>query len=248
MFGSSEEINWNWLHIRDNESGSMGDRRSEGCNPLPGQHVGKLLDESTLRTDVKFQRMRSCSVTLGRNKAANSATRARQMERSYSIGVMASSNSEKLTQSRRCEREDDAVRRSWMRASMRLVRPFHLADPPSPPSQRPNEPVQIHLPPVFPCDVELPCSAPMPERPRQYGRSGQRRMSSRISSVSSESPASSFSAENWDNTDSGIVDSGVSRTESERSNSQVPRMSRNESVSSTTTQSTTRSAPAPSTG
>lgn len=221
---------------------NIEDSWSEGCNPLPRQHLHKLSDRSTtLRTDAKFQRMRSCSVTLGgRNKAANSATRARQMERSYSIGVMASSSAEKLTTSRRCE--DDVRPRSWMRASMRLVRPFHLADPPSPSGQRPDEPVQIHLPPVFPCDVERPCSAPMPERPRQYGRSGQRRLSSRLSSAS-ESAGSSFSGENWDNTDSGPADS-VSRTESERS----PGMTRNESVSSTATQSTTRTAPAPSTG
>lgn len=259
----------NWL-AEESDTRDTLLRQSTGSNGLPRQPYDKLSDaddhRSTLRTDVIRGRMRSRSVTLERRRTAADGNamsrRCRQMERSYSIDVMDPSccgpESEKRSQrtlSNRDYRSSDiedetvatsAVRpaRSWMRASMRLVRPFHLADPPSPPaiSQRSVEPVQIHLPPVFPCDiVERPCSAPTPERPRQYGRSGQRRLSSRVSSASStESPATSFSAsENWHVPASPTV----SRTESRgSSSSEAPTITRNESVSSTTasTQSTNR--------
>ena len=97
------------------------------------------------------------------------------------------------------------------RASMRLMRPFQLADPPSPDrssSTVQSNAVQIELPPVFPCDViERPCSTPAYDRPRQYGR----RFSSFVAS-SSESPLSlsrsssnsnSVSTLTWENDTNG---------------------------------------------
>lgn len=239
FFVGSSQADWNWLYVRDKNEPDDIEVWSESSSRLPGQRFIYDAGDSTSKTDVQLRRMRSRSVTLGRTTANSS----RQMERSYSIGVMASAiDSEKCCA--RCEPDDCVRPRSWMRASMRLVRPFQLADPPEPAGQR-CEQVQINLPPVFPCDIERPCSAPMPERPRQYGRSGQRRLSSRVSSVSSDSQGS-IGTENWDNA-SESVDNGSVRSESERS-AEVPPQNRNEPVSGNATQSSPRPGPASSAG
>lgn len=178
--------------------------------------------------------MRSSSVTLDERDKVNwtgttitARRRRRQMERSYSIGVMAFPNgiADKFAPLfRRSESHPDesTAPRSWMRASMRFVRPFQLADPPSPHSGgggggRPDShSVQIHLPPLFPCDIadrsssscvgSVTAPAVVIDRPRQYGRSGQRRLSSRVGSVSSESQMSSVSVgSSWENSDTETI-------------------------------------------
>ncbi|XKL62295.1 hypothetical protein PGB90_002128 [Kerria lacca] len=142
----------------------------------------------TLRTAEKFQRMRSSSVTLRRNET--NQTMAKRITRSYSCDTMAVANQRKLSPCTSLNNEFLRPRSCWMRASMRLVRRFQLTNPPSPDpleSQR-SESVQIHLPPLFPRDVlERPHSAPVLDRPRQYGRSAQRRVSGRVSSLSDAS-------------------------------------------------------------
>lgn len=94
---------------------------------------------------------------------------------------------DKLFAQCRFSNEDLFRPHNWMRASMRLVRPFQLADPPLPDtSSTLDGSIQIELPPVFPCDViERPCSTLTSDRPRQYGR--------RFSGFASSSPESPLS-------------------------------------------------------
>lgn len=163
---------------------------------LPGQRFGHrsaspvdqqpLSQPSTSAADVNFQRMRSSSVTLGRERAAPwPAVGCSRVHRSFSVASMAAPFAKcHVTQAEDLRDSSRQPPPSWMRASMRLVRPFQLADPPV---VRPDpvQSVQIQLPPVFPCEVlERPSSAPVSNRPRQYGRCG-RRIRDRVTSVSS---------------------------------------------------------------
>lgn len=184
---------------------AAGDRSSPG-QPLanrsaPASPVDQQpppLQPSTLTAaDVNFQRMRSSSVTLGRESATPwPAVGSSRVHRSYSFASMAAPFPAKCRVTESEHRGPESVRQpppSWMRASMRLVRPFQLADPPAgqpaASSAAAIQAVQIQLPPVFPCAVlERPSSAPVSDRPRQYGRRV------REQATSASSPASPASA------------------------------------------------------
>lgn len=161
---------------------------ADGDRALPGQPLGNRSTSaspvdhqppsqpSTSAADVNFQRMRSSSVTLGGQRTAPwPAVGSSRVHRSFSVASMAAPFAKcRFTQA---ENPMESLRQppsSWMRASMRLVRPFQLADPPAG-LPDPAQAVQIQLPPVFPCEVlERPSLAPVSDRPRQYGRCGRR--------------------------------------------------------------------------
>lgn len=229
---SREDLNKRWLLNYESKSHmetATTEPHDNGTNTLTGQQCRNHSTSSTSATgdlctfqSIRLQRMRSSSVIL-RHDRPNSTRRARLIERSYSINVMAPTEEKSFALACRSSDDESFRSRNWMRASMRLVRPFQLADPPSPvslPAQR-SDPVEIQLPPVFPCDViERPRSAPTSDRPRQYGR----RYSGFVSS-SPESPLSNTSSAStltWENDSNGARIATCQRSESTHDQQEVP--------------------------
>lgn len=227
---SRKDLNRRWLLNYESKSHveTATEPHDNDTNTLSGQQCRNHSTSTSATVNlctfqsIRLQRMRSSSVIL-RHDRPNSMTRVRLIERSYSINVMAPTEEKSFVLA--CHSSDDESfrPRNWMRASMRLVRPFQLADPPSPvslPAQG-SDSVEIQLPPVFPCDIiERPRSAPTSDRPRQYGR----RYSGFVSS-SPESPlsnSSSASTLTWENDANGARIATCQRSESTHDQQEVP--------------------------
>lgn len=117
-----------------------------------------------------LQRMRSASLSTTRPERA-----IRPRANSFSSAEMAL----KQTTQWACDPSEPSTSRptNWLRMSMRRVRHFRLVDPP-------NGEDSASPPEAF--EAPRPRSAPVSERPRQYGRAASRRP---VSASSTEAPA-----------------------------------------------------------